>query len=681
MTLIYTQSHVIRPLDRACTESFNIPPRSPSASPEKKSEIIPRMYTTTPPSSSPAYKDKMYDLPSIVAPCPKKALSDEALACAELLEIMGNSSCGSSSPVSQSASPDSIHRVNSISPIVKADQDDKKDIVNENDHNSIPYSGAIEITHMKQKPESRPMRLPVDNFHLIFGSSPITRAHNPLPMDSHFSPSKRHHHHQAQPYPSRPALHQAANIQKRLCDTTVSNVQVGGGSLDDSVQPPLSKASKAAILLRISEGGRRRSLSVGSAGLKPGKLINRVEDYVTSEELKKAYRKKALEWHPDKNHHRVAEATQQFALIQQAYEVLSDPNEREWYDNHREAILREATEEEEIYARDRDDDSDFFPYPSFGDSTTSPEQDDPKYGNLIKFFYQSWMNFSTRKKFAWFDKYRLSEAPDRRTKKLMEGENEKSRNSARKEYNETVRLAADQKVKAQVAEAKKRAARDRADHLSKLQEYHEQEWTKDNEDLIILDDQNNHVINNHDIVESVNENILDIEDNSFTKSSKKKKKLKKRQQSTNWGHEETEEIFEDKIKSDSINNDDNELSELLNKTKISSRGGFESEEESSKSQSLSNVSNVSNVDDDKSIQQEISDKSIQQENSDKSIQQENGTKKERKKEKKKSKDSNQLKCNVCSQTFTSRNRLFAHINETGHALNTGGSGSGKKGRK
>ncbi|CAG8453670.1 23064_t:CDS:2 [Dentiscutata erythropus] len=324
MTLIYTQSHVIRPLDRACTENFNIPPRSSSASPEKKSsEIIPRMCSATPPSTS-AYNDKMYDLPSIVAPCPKKALyayaghlsnnnfapgspqaenpwglssvqedmeedhlildnavdlfeamSDDALACAELLEIMGNSSCGSSSPVSQSASPDSVHRVNSTSPIIKADQDDKKDIANENGHNSIPYSGAIEIDHMKQKPESRPMRLPVDNFHLIFGSSPITRAHNPLPMDSHFSPSKRHHHHQAQPYPSRPALHQAANIQKRLCDT-VSNVQVGGGSLDDSVQPPLSKASKAAILLRISEGGRRRSLSVGSAGLKPGKLINRV---------------------------------------------------------------------------------------------------------------------------------------------------------------------------------------------------------------------------------------------------------------------------------------------------------------------------------------------------------------------------------------------------------------------
>ena len=112
----------------------------------------------------------------------------------------------------------------------------------------------------------------IDNSHLLFGSSPITRAHNPLPMDSCFSPNKRHHH-QTQPYPLRPTLHQATNIQHKLCDA-VADMHVSGGSLDDSFQlPPLSKASKAAILLCISEGSQCRSLSVGSAGFKSSNKI------------------------------------------------------------------------------------------------------------------------------------------------------------------------------------------------------------------------------------------------------------------------------------------------------------------------------------------------------------------------------------------------------------------------
>ena len=42
----------------------------------------------------------------------------------------------------------------------------------------------------------------------------------------------------------------------------------------------------------------------------------------------------------DKNPGDVDEATSQFKLVQQAYEVLVDPQERAWYDRHRDAILR-----------------------------------------------------------------------------------------------------------------------------------------------------------------------------------------------------------------------------------------------------------------------------------------------------------------------------------------------------
>lgn len=59
----------------------------------------------------------------------------------------------------------------------------------------------------------------------------------------------------------------------------------------------------------------------------------------TEDDLKKAYRKLALKWHPDKNLDNSDEAKKEFQLIQAAYEVLSDPQERAWYDKHRDAIL------------------------------------------------------------------------------------------------------------------------------------------------------------------------------------------------------------------------------------------------------------------------------------------------------------------------------------------------------
>lgn len=56
-----------------------------------------------------------------------------------------------------------------------------------------------------------------------------------------------------------------------------------------------------------------------------------VEPTASAEEVKKAYRRLALRWHPDKNPDN-ADATAQFQKISTAYEVLSDPERREMYD-------------------------------------------------------------------------------------------------------------------------------------------------------------------------------------------------------------------------------------------------------------------------------------------------------------------------------------------------------------
>lgn len=49
-------------------------------------------------------------------------------------------------------------------------------------------------------------------------------------------------------------------------------------------------------------------------------------------DIKKAYRKMALKWHPDKNVDRAEEAAQKFKEVQEAFEVLSDPARRQELD-------------------------------------------------------------------------------------------------------------------------------------------------------------------------------------------------------------------------------------------------------------------------------------------------------------------------------------------------------------
>ena len=59
----------------------------------------------------------------------------------------------------------------------------------------------------------------------------------------------------------------------------------------------------------------------------------------STKEIKKAYRQKSLEFHPDKN--KEEGASEKFAEIARAYEVLSDENLKEIYDRHGEEGLKQ----------------------------------------------------------------------------------------------------------------------------------------------------------------------------------------------------------------------------------------------------------------------------------------------------------------------------------------------------
>lgn len=223
--------------------------------------------------------------------------------------------------------------------------------------------------------------------------------------------------------------------------------------------------------------------------------------------------------------------------MQAAYEILSDQQEKAWYDSHRDAILRNDTGDENVQYEHNvpvttteditrmymsfngrfeytDTPSGFYTiirdlfdrltreeefaaqwegvdspdFPSFGSSQDS-------YEDTVKTFYDVWNGFSTQKSFSWKNIYRYSEAPDRRTRRVMEKENKRLRDDAIREFNDAVRalvayirkrdpryipntMSHEERQKMLREMASAQAARSRAANMARLNDEAVPDWAK-----------------------------------------------------------------------------------------------------------------------------------------------------------------------------------------------------------
>lgn len=238
----------------------------------------------------------------------------------------------------------------------------------------------------------------------------------------------------------------------------------------------------------------------GSTGPLDHYQVLGIDQSASSIEIKKAFRSLALREHPDKNPNDIEGATVRFSRIQAAYEVLSDEQERAWYDDHQEEILNPNNSTNNSTSQA---DYDYFEQVRKG--KRKPRDEKPKEGkrpdrglqsqHLMKFFnnsswngfddtpngfyttyrtlfclisadetswssphlypsfgtssnpsladlrsfYQTWLNFQTEKDFAWKDMHRVEEGMPRYVRREIEKENLRARQQAKRDYNETVR--------------------------------------------------------------------------------------------------------------------------------------------------------------------------------------------------------------------------------------------------
>jgi len=110
-----------------------------------------------------------------------------------------------------------------------------------------------------------------------------------------------------------------------------------------------------------------------------------VSKKASSDDIKKAYKKLAKKWHPDKNPDNSEEATRKFKEVSEAYQVLVDDSKRRIYDNEGKDGLNGGSRRREQNNNNYD-----FPRPSDFDY---PETNSNRKFNFKNDIYEDFDNF------------------------------------------------------------------------------------------------------------------------------------------------------------------------------------------------------------------------------------------------------------------------------------------------
>ena len=246
---------------------------------------------------------------------------------------------------------------------------------------------------------------------------------------------------------------------------------------DGGYKRPAEKAQPADGVSLIVEEGKRRRCHYDVLGI----MRDASEDAI-----RRAYHRKALELHPDRSKAAPADAAAAFQEVQAAYAVLSDGQERHFYDLNREAILREFPSQmaeaaaaanpkaaepppmelfgffsSAAYAGFKAGPRGFYDiYSNVFDELAAEERDllkggdgasewtaPPRFGDAAsdwavpKAFYAHWAAFRTGRTYASEDRHSALqlERANKQRRKAMDRENHKLRAEARRQRDECVR--------------------------------------------------------------------------------------------------------------------------------------------------------------------------------------------------------------------------------------------------